>query len=149
MTCTTTNLVNTVCGSIAQVFYDKDNDNNYNFYVENTEHAEYFFDKYFTLSKNVNVNCMNLESPWIKNVWKLDIDWLALIIETTQEQMQIVGDLVCLPLPPASENLSDSLQTWVAIDTNKNKVVSLQQWGYWIKDDECLDKWLIHLGKIS
>lgn len=92
---------------------------------------------------------MNLESPWIKNVWKLDIDWLALIIETTQEQMQIVGDLVCLPLPPASENLSDSLQTWVAIDTNKNKVVSLQQWGYWIKDDECLDKWLIHLGKIS
>ena len=129
-------------GSIAAFSYDS----NYSFYVENTKHAEYFFDKYFTLLENVNVNYMNIENPWIRKMWKLDIDWLKLIANTTQEQVQIVNDLVCLILPPVSKDLSTSLQTWVAIDIKKNKVVSLQQWGYWIKDEEGLVKWLIKLG---
>lgn len=135
-------LVNIVFGLKAAIFYDS----NYSFYAENTKKAEYFFDKYFTLLENVNVNCMNLENPWIKKMWKLNIDWLKLIANTTQEHFYLERGLECLIL--SKEDLSTSLQTWVAIDINKNQVVSLRQWGYWRKDEEGLVNWLRDLAKI-
>ncbi len=124
-------------------------DSNYNFYVLDIKSAEYFFDKYFTLLDNVNVNYMNFEKPWIRKAWKLEVNWLGLIGTTEREQMQIVNGLVCLHLPPASENISHTLQTWVAIDINENKVVSLGQWGYWRQDEVGLVNWLIELKKLT
>ena len=140
-------LVNNVCGSTAKFFYDS----NYNFYVKKEEDAKYFFDKYFTLLKNVNVNWMDLGSQGIEKVWKLNIDWLELIANTRKEKSYQVNDLVCLILPPIGKDLSSniSMLTLVAIDINKNKVVSLQQWGYWMENKKCIIDWLIKLAKIS